>query len=288
MSQEAQLAFHALWPAVAVSGAAMVAAWRPWRRGGSERARQHGHWGAALACGLGFIASFLVLTRGWRGWPPPERWQWLLPMAVGATAIGLLAGVWRPRGGLRYLPAVALAVVAAVLLHPPLIYQPVLAWKAGLAGMVLLTFVCLEPLADRRVGASLPLSLAIVFAGGSQVIVQSRFAALGFAAAAASATWATCLAIALFNRRVSFAHGGIHVAAVLLPALMMIGWFYNIGEVGLVSSVLVCGAPMLLWLGELGFVRSLKSWQGVLVRAMVVAVPIAIAVGLAMRATQDE
>src|SRR5512145_2330580 len=116
MSQEARLAFGAIWPAVAVAGAIMCAAWLPLRRAGSKG---QGYWGGALAIGLGFVAGFLILTKGWPGMPPKERWQWLLPMAMVATVSGLIAAFWRPSGGLRFLPPLVAVMAVGYFLHPP-------------------------------------------------------------------------------------------------------------------------------------------------------------------------
>ncbi|MCI0363428.1 MAG: hypothetical protein L0Y44_07255 [Phycisphaerales bacterium] len=280
MSQEAQLAIRVLWPAVAVAAAVMLAAWWPWSRRGSLYG---GHWGGAVACGLGFSVGFLVLTKGWPGVPPQERWQWLLLIGLGATVIGLMDAMLRPTATGRLAFGVALAVVTATFLHPPPAFAAI-AWKAALGVLVLATFLALEPVADRRPGSLIGLVLCIVFAGASMVIVQSRSAVLGLAAAAASATYGVCFAFGVINPRLRLSHGAIHVASALLPAMAISGWFYNFGDVGMTSFILLVTAPPMLWLGELGPVRRMKPWQAASLSLLAVLIIVALAVALAVAA----
>ena len=289
MSEELQTALPVVVPAALIAAAVMLVAWWPLRR--SDRRSQplaNAWWAGACAVGVSFIAGLWQIADDWPGLPPKQRWMWLMPMAIAATVLGMVSGWLQPRHVVQLAVGLLLALSATLLLHPPpAVDQPWL-WKLGLGAAVLIVWLCLEVQAERHPGPSLPLAMTIVFTGVSLVIKESRFAMLSLSAAAASAAWGSVLLISIFNSKLRVSRGPMHVAAMLLPAMLVLGEFDRRGGVSIASFLLLAIAPLMLWLGELPPLRTRRPWQAALARAALVAVPVLIAVVLAMRAGQDD
>jgi len=291
MNDQAIMALKVLAPAALFAGLVMLIAW--WPRAGrrsSAAARTRLGWVAALALGGGFIAGLLVVLGGWPGWPPRERWMWLLPIASAAIAAGIVMG-FVGRGALvRAIIAVFLSAAIAWMIQPlPAVEAP---WRVrAIAGAgVLLWWIALEPLAQHRAGALLPAALCITFAGLSMIILEARFANLSLATSAAAAALGAITFVALLQRRLSFAHGGTLVAAALLVSISVVGWMYRArgASVTALHFILIGAAPLMLWLGELPIVRRRAAGQATLIRLALVAGPVAAAIAVAPAIAKSE
>lgn len=273
----------------------MLIAWWPSRSNATTFRR----WAcsvSALACGAAFLISFRVIS-GPTAIELREGWQWLGPMAAAATVLGMLAGALasskcRSSNGhvtigffeISTLFGAALAIITAVLLHPPGSIAHPMYWKLMLGGLVFASWLNLEWLAQRRPGPSLPLTLWLIFGGLSMVILYSPSANFSLMAASLSAAMGASFIIALLNPRLNLSHGAMHVLATLLAGLLVVGLIYN-QVAPIVSFGLIALAPAMLWIGEAPAVTRLRPWQAVMTRVALAAIPVFIAVLLAMHAS---
>jgi hypothetical protein len=279
MSQEALKALGATWPAVAVAALCMIIAWRPWR---CNDGLWGGSWGSVAALGLGFIASFVAMN-GWPGYPTPQRWQRLVFIGAAATAAGLVAALMQPRGAWRIGLGLAACASAARLIDPPPAFANTGIWKAALGIGSGVLWLGLEPLAERRRGASMPLAMCTVFGGVSVILLESRLANFSLLAAAVSSAAGMAMVVAWLNPRVSLAHGAVHVGVALLASLVLTSWFYRDAGVGSASFILVAAAPLALWIGEAPLIARWRPWKTTVLRAAAVGLLVAIGVALAIR-----
>ncbi len=281
MPEEARIALPVLLASLVTTAAILLLGWTFGRRGAVE---QRGRWALPLALGLGFAAAFAVIAQ-WRGIQLAERWHWLLPMAMSAMVLGIITAVWRSSSIIQITAiALVMSAVGGLLFHPPPIVEQPWMWKAGLAALILVSWMNLEGLAARRGGVSLPVCLVIVFGGLSFVLVESRQAGFSLLAAGMAAALGVAVVFALRNRNLCLASGAMFVVATVFTGLLAVGWLYSGSEIGAALFVLILIAPAAMWIGELSIVRRMKPWQAMIVRAAVVGAPVLVAAALAMRA----
>ena len=280
MNEQLRMAIPVLWPAMAVAACIMLAAWWPrWnQRSGVPREQPVKGWASALALGLAFAAAFCRIINGLPTWPPPEKWQWLLPIAVLAGGCGVVAGLIERPAGVRWAVAILSAGLTAWAFHPiASIGQPLL-WRIGVAAAMLLTWACLEGSARRHRGFLTPLLLSMLFAGVSIVILQGKNANISLLAASTSAALgATCM-IALLLTPLSLAGGATYILSALLPSMTAIAWMYAIGAPPALAILAV--TPLILRGGELISKRA-SGWKSMAIRFACTVVPVAGAVIIA-------
>jgi hypothetical protein len=285
-------------PPFVTAAIVMLLSWRPWRRwrrGGSGSAAVPGAagagapWAVALALGLGAIAGFVAVA-GWPGVPPRERWQWLLFINAAATAAGALSAALARRPWARWLALAMTAIAAAGMLQPVgtrAAVAPAWVWKAGAAVLIALAGLAMEPIARRRAGASVPLALAIAFAGASALILQAANATMSLIAAGSAAACGAVVAIAWWNPAVSIARGGELVAAANLMTTLVIAWFYARDASLGAAFVMLAASPLVLWLGELRCITRRRAIVGAILRPALVAVAVATALAMALRPVNE-
>lgn len=240
-----------------------------------------------LGFGVAFVIAFIV-TEGWVDWPPHSRWQWLLLMGAWGGIVGVVAGAFRGRWWCTALTSIALAVPVAWMLKPLPDNEYPLLWRIGLGLSVAALFLSLHGQGQHRRGGWMPLALMIVFAAGSIVMIESRFAKLGLITAAMSASCGGALVIGLFAQRMVFSPGPAAVLAATLPTLATLGWFYNEGNVAFAAFLLLAVAPLALWLAELPTINRRSFYLRVLVWLGLVVILAACAVVLSMRTSQEQ
>ena len=284
MNQEARTALPLLLPALAAALAFFLAAWRPWQWAAPVR---NGHWGGAVALGVGFIIAFITLA-GSRGLRLTDRWHWIALMATVAASLGLAASLWRPGFALRLATGAVMAVSVGSLLHPPASAAHPFAWKAALAILAFLLWGNFEALGTRRTGVLLPAVIVVTCGGLSVVLLNAQQAGFSLLAAAVAAVAGMGLLVALFAPAFSLAQGGSYVAGSMLAALCMLGWLYSTSELTIWPLVLILASPLATWVAVLPSVRRMRPWQSALVATIAVAVPVIIAVALSLNASGDE
>ena len=161
-----ELFFAVLLPGLIATVVAVVAC-RPWRK---RDQRDTPAWCAPLVMGIGFLICYRAVE-GWPTWPPHERWQWTVWLALVVAVIGLLPSL-RKDGLLLSLATAGLAAVATALLVRPPGLDGVMA-RTGLGIAVLALAASVEPLARRRPGPMLPLAVVIMAAFSAALLFES-------------------------------------------------------------------------------------------------------------------
>ena len=209
--------FH-LAPAPIVAGIVLLALWR-WNRNS---------WAAGLATGCGFGAGFVAVA-GFT-FAPAAASDWLLYIAVAATAVGLLE--LAPRW-VQWI-AQALVAVGTVWLILGRVAEPPwesplsrFAWTSGLGAALLVWSAALGARPEATRGFVLPAALTITAAGASFLLLQDGNAKLAELAAALSMALGVVAAIAWRYRELKLAPSGTGVAATTLGALLLCGWLFG-------------------------------------------------------------
>lgn len=273
---------------VVVAAVIFVIGWRPWRR---KVPYTGGQWSGAPAFAAAFVLSF-ISEKGIGNLKPTSKGEWIVHLAIAAGVIGLLAALVRKPKWLPWL-AGPLVATASVLIFRPL-EDPKVA-LLGLSGLFITTlagWLLLEPLAKRRPGASLPLAFMLLFTGISMFFFISGGLSYSILFGAMSGVCGAALVTAWLNHRFSF-HRGATAALAALPvaALWIRSWYYmpqGDHDVPWFAFVLPLLAFPLLWLGELPMVTKRPAWVGVIIRALLVAIPLAAAVILAIKAQEAD
>lgn len=182
----------------------------------------------AVAISGGFLLCYFLVENRLPDWPPRERWQWLALMAAGAGIIGIAHGLYAHHRLGRLVTGLALAAIAALMLHPtPSITHPGW-WQLALGAAVLCLWLSGDTLAARRPGHVVGLIMMLVFTASSIAMAvgasSAKFATLMGSLACMSGAM---MVVGLFAKRLSLAGGAMAVMSVLLPAFMMTGYFYD-------------------------------------------------------------
>jgi hypothetical protein len=253
-----------------------------WRRPASLLASA----GAVLGVGLSFYAGVWLLSLR-PHWPPREDLDRLLfvlfPVLIAIELMGAIAGRFR---WLVWLPRLAVAAVAArILLHDSIYltdsagagtpeWSPAQTWLilGGLAAALAAVWALLALLMRRAPGPSVPLALAIPCAGAAVAVMLSSYASGGQAGFALAAALAGAALASLALARPPDLQGVLGIGVVGLFALLVMGRFF--GTLTTTNAALLFFAPLLCWLPELPYIRSLWPWLRALVRVTAVAVPV--------------
>lgn len=262
---------------VVVCAAALIGAWRPWRPGAPIAG---GLWAGAVALGAGFVPAFLAADP-WPDLPPHVTWHWIAWLAVVAAAVGAADGLHRWPLRVRLSAGLALAAGCGWLLVGDWVTHA-WAWRGATAVVIAVLLATLNASAGRHQGASVPLSMCLAALGASIVLVLSGNAKLAQLVGALAACLGAAVVLAWWRPEVSLARGGVQVVAVLLPGLVLSGYFLSWSEIAPWVFVLAAIAPALLWVSGSIPLDRLPPWQATAVRVAVTALPVAVAMTAAM------
>ena len=279
MNEQLRMAIPVLWPAMAVAACIMLVAWWPRssKRGDPIKPTVKG-WASALALGLAFATAFCRIINGLPTWPPPEKWQWLLPIAILAGGCGVMAGMIERPASVRWFVAIVCTGLTAWAFHPIASIQQPMLWRIGVGAATLLAWVCLEGSARRHRGFLTPLLLSVLFAGVSIVILQGKNANISLLAASVSAALGAIALVALLLTPLSLAGGATYILSALLMSMTAIAWIYGIGAP--LALGLLAATPLILRGGELVTQRA-SGWKSMAIRIACCVVPVAGAVIIA-------
>ena len=243
-------------------------------------------WTDAIAVGVGYAVGHAV-TAGWPAFPPVEATQWLPYFGIAVTILAVIDTLLRPPGLVRVVIwFLCSAGILSVLLASKFQYGWSLfigiLWIAGLATAMLVLTIFLDRVAQRDASISLPLILTIVAGGtGLALMLSGSMLLAQLALVLAGAFGAIVIVGALLPNAVN-GRGIAPVSATLLCGLWLSGYFFS--ELPSVSGLLLLVSPipalMLVLFDESGNPR-----RGLLLRAILVAVPVALAVFLAFEAS---
>jgi hypothetical protein len=262
----------------------MCIAWQPWRR---FPAVERGHWGGALAVGIAVLAAHPAVM-SWPRFPPPDANNRLFPIELLALIVGLIDATIRPP---RWISALLVFLVSAVALGFVLKFKLFGQWSAApsvafvlLCGLVgAIWWITFEVIADER-GLVAPLSMWLVASTAAVMFVLTEGALWGKLTLSLAAAAGALFVIVLWRRTISLAHGAMHVFAILLVCLIIASHYLSGLTYGYLLTLL--SAPLFIWIGYLlarfGPLSRLHPWQQAAIRMIVLAIPMAILLSVAI------
>jgi hypothetical protein len=240
----------------------------------------------AIAIGTGYVAGH-VLAAGWSPFPPRHATHWLFWFAVIGVIAAAADAFVRPKGTVRFVAwAIICTIACRLILQPKFSY----AWSAAegwlrvfaiALGIVVLTF-CLDLVERSPFGTARLFSVMTVFCGGACVaLILSGSLLLGQLACILSTTVATCFVLIIAGRAPFHPSGAAAPLSLVCAGLLLSGFFY--AELPTASALLLALSPAmaLLRVGK----KSQSQSRTLVYRAALVAVPVAIAVVLALHAS---
>ncbi len=243
------------------------------------------HAGSALALAAGLAVGDQL--RGTLPWVPDERpMSWLAAVVLAVLAAGVVARLPQVPGWVGWALRGAASALAGWLLTPADLRQEWLVAPAALAAVVLLQWAVLEQVERVEPGGLVPLALAAAALAAAVVLVHAGIARFADLAVVLMAALAGVGGVALvLGRR---AGGVVPGAAVLLPALLLLGEHETFTEVPADSFVLVGLSPLLLAPSLLPAWRRYERKGLWAAQAVLVLIPLAVAVGRAAAAESLE
>lgn len=239
---------------------------------------------APVAVTIAFLTGYGVLALGL--WQPSLHWHWLPYLVVAATVIGAAALADRVRLVERWLLYAVVSAAAAWFLIPDW-HDLEPSWSVHaivLSVYLVLLSALLQPLAARLPGSLIGTTLSICLVVVAVVMGISGSVRFAQIAGAAAGGFVGCTIAAMFrNRRGDFS-GTALPFAVLAAGLMLSGRANSYSDVPLISYVLPPLAPLGLWLSAGAWESRRPGRVGSVMAAILVILPLATAVGLAIRA----
>jgi hypothetical protein len=246
-------------------------------------------WTDAIAVGIGYAVGHAV-TAGWPAFPPIEATQWLPYFGLAVTLLAIIDTLVRPPGSVRtVIWFLCCAGILSVLLTSKFQYGWSLfvgvLWIVGLTTAMLVLTSFLDRVARRDASISLPLILTIVAGGTGLALMLSGSMLLGQLALVLAGAFGAIVIVGTLLPNAVNGRGIAPVSATLLCGLWLSGYFFS--ELSSVSALLLLVSPvpalMLALVDESGNPR-----RGLLLRAILVAVPVALAVFLAFAASPSQ
>jgi hypothetical protein len=243
-------------------------------------------WADAIAVAAGYAAGHMV-TAGWPAFPPIEATQWLPFLGIAVAILAVFDTLLRPPGSIRaVLWFLCCAGILSLLLASKLQYGWSLfagvLWIAALAAAMLVLTCFLDRAAQRDASISLPLIVVIVAGGTGIALMLSGSMLLGQLALVLTGAFGAIVLVGALLPNTINGRAIAPVSATLLCGLWLSGYFFS--ELPSVSGLLLLVSPipalMLVLFDESGNPR-----RGLLLRAILVAVPVALAVFLAFGAS---
>jgi hypothetical protein len=245
--------------------------------------------------GAGFFAGAWLLGLA-PNFPPTEVKDRLLLILLPAVVVVEIAAAFLGRRpwlawGLRLLVA---AGAAPVLLHGSVyltdsagpgtrLWSPGLAALSlgGMAAVLAANGALLDRLAARQTGRAVLLTLALASAGAGLTVMLSGYATGGQLGFPLAAGLAAAAAASLALAGTPDLKGALGVGVVGLFALLVVGHFF--GSLRTAHALLLFAAPLLGWLPELLPARRVGPRLRGAARVALAAVPVALALTLAVR-----
>jgi hypothetical protein len=252
-----------------------------------------------LGLGLPVLLAFGMLI-GWPDFPPRDTLQRFFYLVSATTLIGLLESVLSTRAIFRQMQALFFAsgtLVPLMVLWSQLSFKSVegsstsstqsWVWVFGVGlGIGVLTLLN-DFLARKTPGVQYPFCWWLVTAGTAGALLISA-SAKGFqlAGALAAALGAAVIAGLIWKENFELSRGAARVFVFALTGLLLFG--NQFAKLPTTSAILLAIAPLFAGVGELALLKACKPWQVTLIRLIACAVPVGIAVLLALKANPVE
>lgn len=215
-------------PPIAATTAALLLAWRPWRRPPHTTGRA---WGATLGLVLGFFAAFVAVKGYWPPFPALAGTDWFPYVGIAVAVVGLC--VRTSSGQIPRRAMVALTVLASWLMLRTMWTNR---WHGGIEGVLhvgisstvlVVLSLAMAPLGSKSRGPVLPLALTLICSVASFVLLAGSGASMGQLAGALAAGLGVCTALGFCNREFTLHASGTWVVAMLLGCLLLGGHYFN-------------------------------------------------------------
>ena len=154
-------------------------------------------------------------------------------------------------------------------------------WVAVASGIALVVNASTEAIAIRRPGSAAALVLGPTAAGIGAMLLLIGTIKLGWMGAAIALMILGWFTATLIGKNISLSRGPVYVVVTLLAGLLTYDYFES-GDITLVQISLVSTAPLLAWIVEAPPMRRWKAWKRELLRMVIIFIPIAVAVGMAV------
>jgi hypothetical protein len=245
-----------------------------------------GRCAGALAIGAGYIAGH-VLAAGWSPFPPRHATQWLFWLAVIGVIAAMADALVRPKGTVRLITWAIISMIACrLILQPKFSYawSPAEGWLWVFAialGLVALT-CCLDRIERRPFGPATQFAVTTALCAGTCIaLMLSGSLLLGQLACVLTAIAATSFLLIIAVAGPFPPKGAAAPLGLVCAGLWLSGFFY--AELPAASALLLALAPAsaLLPVGK----ENYSQWRVLALRIAFVAVPVAVAVGLAFQAS---
>lgn len=268
---------------VVLAAAFLLAARRPWQK----ESGAGGLWGGPLAFAAAYLGVHIGIAN-WGGLAPSDDMQWLPHVAVAAAIVGLIETKTYEKALLRWLLRGMLAAGTYVLVLGFMIENY---WTTGDTALWigLLTLATLgitgtlDQLAEDHPGASAPLVMTLVAAGGALVLALTGTAKVGQLMGGLSAASGVMVLISWWDSSTKLSRGGATVFSILFGGLLAFGYTSTadipalaeaFGHYQTMATLLVAAAPFMLWAAQNGPLARPSGWKAALMRALLVAIPL--------------
>ncbi len=269
--------YGALVPGIA-TGLVLLLAWRHWRKGPCPP------WCAPLAVCVGFLVARAGFNEWqWPPFPANTSEEWIPYLVVAGTLLALI-----PQ------PSRAGVVGRVVLsgLAPWLLFRNVskewttadtLLHVGGVGAAWFLLWSLWGGLARRRGGITLPLLLVLVMTGAAVAFERMSSLTLARQAGVLAACFGAIAVLAWWKGREATILGAIAPAAMIFFGLLVNARFVLYTPLRPVATMLLAAAPVCAWIFEWKPLRERPPRQVFLGRLLVTAIPVAIAVWMAIQ-----
>jgi hypothetical protein len=292
--------YGVLLPALA-AGLVLAAGWRLWRRGAPDGAPTNGgplearpadgRWSGGLALAAALWAAQLGLSG-----PPVAPGGDLTPTGLDWLAWVTLAAAFllpaEPQLGRRWaLLRGALAIVTVELVLRNRFASrwtegaEAAGWAVGLAALILVEWAALGRLL-RAPGARGPLVVWLLAGHLAGIAALTGSVTIGQLAGALAAGAGAALVAAWWRPRVTLAGAGAGLATLALAGLTLNAHFFSYTPG--TDALLVAAAPLVGLLGELPPLRRERPWARTLTTAILVSLPLAVALVRALLAFESD
>jgi hypothetical protein len=263
----------------AVVAAALLFVFAYWWKNASRCA-------GAIAISAGYATGH-VLAAGWSPFLPRHATHWLFWFVVIGVIAAVADALVRPKGTVRLVTwAIICTIACRLILQPKFSYgwSAVEGWLRVFAialGVVVLT-CCLDLVERRPFGTATLFSVTTVLCGGTCIaLILSGSLLLGQLACVLTAIAATCFLIIIAVPAPFHPSGAAAPLSLICAGLWLSGFFY--AELPAASVLLLALAPAIALLPVSK--ESHTQARVLAYRLAFVAVPVAIAVALAVRAS---
>ena len=242
-------------------------------------------WLIAAALGVGYIVGYLGLE-GLPVFPPKLGTHWLFYLAI----LGLLVArfwhraVWGPIAQIAISIIIPRLLLTSTFKHT---WGPIegIIWWVCLAVVIFIIWHLVEQsFSALPSGASSPFVYFGLSGGTALILALSGSLRLaqhcGILVALFAASWILTLGLQRDRKRFVFPRGASSVVTLLLIGIWMNGYFF--AEVPAMSAILLGISPLLAQVGRTKAVQGLGGWRSTLAQIAAVALPVVIAVCIAV------